>query len=81
MQYTKQEWRPSRAAIFASTSITLLTMVSRNNIVFGIRAFDSSILVDCADAEIRDVSSTAYLFPAVAAQRIRPNVSGCTSAL
>lgn len=37
-------------------------MVSRGNIVFGIRAFDSSILVDCADAEIRDVLDR-YLFP------------------
>jgi hypothetical protein len=37
-------------------------MVSRGNIVFGIRAFDSSILVDCGDAEIRDVLDR-YLFP------------------
>ena len=62
MKYTKQKWRPSRAAIFAFASIILLTMISRGNIVFGIRAFDSSISVDCANAEIRDALDR-YLFP------------------
>jgi hypothetical protein len=37
-------------------------MVSRGNVVFGIRAFDSSILVECADSEIRNALDR-YLFP------------------
>jgi hypothetical protein len=37
-------------------------MVSRGNPVFGIRAFDSSILIESADSEIRDALDR-YLFP------------------
>ncbi len=37
-------------------------MASRGNLVFGIRAFDSSILVESADSEIRDALDR-YLFP------------------
>ena len=54
--------RLGRAPILAFASVILLTMTSRGNIVFGICAFDSSILVDCADSEIRDALDR-YLFP------------------
>jgi len=37
-------------------------MVSRGNLVFGISAFDSSILVESADSEIRDALDR-YIFP------------------
>ncbi|MGA8088034.1 MAG: hypothetical protein WCA10_12055 [Terracidiphilus sp.] len=37
-------------------------MASRGNFVFGIRAFDSSILVESADSEIRDALDR-YIFP------------------
>ncbi len=37
-------------------------MASRGNILFGIHAFDSSILVECADSKIRDILDR-YLFP------------------
>lgn len=50
------------AAIFVCASVTLLTMARRGNIAFSICAFDSSILVESADSEIRD-SLDRYLFP------------------
>ncbi len=50
------------AAIFASGSVTLLSMTSRDNFEFGIDAFDSSIHVECADSEIRDALER-YIFP------------------
>jgi hypothetical protein len=62
MGYGKAKMAAEQAAIFASASVSLITMASRGNIVFGIHAFDSSILVECADSEIRDALDR-YLFP------------------
>src|SRR5258708_7166642 len=56
------------AAIFASASVTLLTMTSSGNFEFGIDAFDSSIRVECADSEMRDVLER-YLSPPVPRRR------------
>ena len=50
------------AAIFASASVTLLTMTSRCNFGFGIHAFDSSIRVECADGEICEALER-FIFP------------------
>ncbi len=60
------------AAIFASASVTLLTMTSRDNFEFGIHAFDSWIHVECADSEIRDALQR-YIFPPVPRKRSAPS--------
>ena len=70
--YVKPKWRPNRAAILASASVNLLTMASSGNIVFGIHAFDSSILVECADSEIRDALDR-YLFPPLPRSETAPS--------
>jgi hypothetical protein len=52
------------AAIFASASVTLLSMTSSGNLEFGVDVFDSSIHVECADSEILEVLKR-YVFPPV----------------
>jgi hypothetical protein len=47
-------------------------MASSGNIVFGIYAFDSSILVECADSEIRDALDR-YLFPPLPRSQTAPS--------
>ena len=47
-------------------------MVSRGNIVFEICAFDSSILVECTDSEIRDALDR-YLFPPLPRSQSAPS--------
>lgn len=60
------------AAIFASASVTLLTMTSCANFEFGIDAFDSCIHVECANSEIRDALER-YLFPPVPRRKPTPS--------
>ena len=52
------------AAIFASGSVTLLSMASRDTFEFGIHAFDSLIHVGCSDSEIREALER-YIFPPI----------------
>jgi hypothetical protein len=68
----QRKWRPLMAAIFASASVTLLTMTSRSNFEFGIHAFDSSICVECGDSEIREALER-FIFPPLPRRRSSPS--------
>jgi hypothetical protein len=72
MQYVKPKMAAEQGRHFCFRVNYSLTMVPPGNLVFGIRAFDSSILIESADLEIRDTLDR-YLFPPLPRSEFTPS--------